>query len=361
MAAELVTPEAINFMAKYGRGLICLSLTGDRLRELEIPMMVEDNTSPRSTAFTVSIEARKGVTTGISAADRARTIQVAVGPDTGAADLSRPGHVFPLRAVDGGVLVRTGHTEGSLDLARLAGLTPAGVICEVMRDDGEMARMPDLLDFAEAHGLPVVSIADLVQYRLERDSLVERMTSAPLESKYGRFELVAYRSLVDGAMHYAVVAGKPEESDEPVLVRVQNQCMVCDVFGSRSCTRGQLFEESLRQIAEAGTGVLLYLRFAAQDRVENMLGQVAGRCNARSGGDGDGERAKGSDKFDVRRVGVGSQILRDLGVGKMRLITTKPIKIAGLAGFGLDVVEQIWPSGELDENGGLRFERRLEE
>jgi len=330
-------------MAKYGRGLICLSLTADRLRRLDIPMMVSDNDSPRSTAFTVSIEARSGVTTGISAADRARTIQVAVDDATQPSDLTRPGHVFPLKAMRGGVLVRTGHTEGSADLCRLAGLKPAGVICEVMRDDGEMARLPDLVEFAKEHDLLVVSIADLVQYRLERDSLVERMASAPLVNEHGEFKLVAYHSLVDGSEHYAVVAGDPGESDEPVLVRVQNQCLACDIFGSTTCPRGRLLDEAMQAIGAAGRGVVVYLRFPQQDRLENTLRQVMGSCI--------GTRAKkpdepvSSDKFDLRRVGVGAQILRDLGVHRMKLMTTKPMKIAGLAGFGLEVVEQIWPGG----------------
>lgn len=346
MAAQLVTPQAINFMAKHGRGLICLSLTEDRLKQLDIPMMVGDNTSPRSTAFTVSIEARTGVTTGISAADRARTIQVAVAEDAGPEDLTRPGHVFPLRAMRGGVLVRTGHTEGSLDLARLAGLKPAAVICEVMRDDGEMARLPDLIAFAKEHDLLVASIADLVQYRMQQDSLVERMISAPLKSEFGEFEIVVYRSLVDTSQHYAIVAGDPAQSEEPTLVRVQHQCLSSDVFGSTSCKCGRLLRSALRRIHREGCGVVLYLNYARHTRLENVLTHVLGEqrgASAKYEGEHHEDPDEGHPKADLRQVGVGSQILRDLGVTQMHLMTSTPRKIIGLGGYGLEVIDQFSP------------------
>lgn len=351
LAAECVTPEAVNFMAKEGRGLICLSLTEERLRALDIPMMVGENTSARSTAFTVSIEAQTGVTTGISAADRARTIQVAVDDDAGPKDLTRPGHIFPLRAMQGGVLVRTGHTEGSIDLCRLAGRKPAAVICEVMRDDGEMARVPDLLEFAKKHGLLVASIADLVQYRLQRDSLVERMVSAPLESEFGDLEVVVYRSLVDGNQHYAVVAGDPRESDEPCLVRVQHQCLTSDVFHSTSCNCGRQLRAAMRRIADEGCGVIVYLHYARHSRLENVLTHVLGhKSGAAARHLGEGEDREEGATIDLRQVGVGAQILADLGVGKMRLMTSKPRKIVGLAGYGLEIVEQFSPLGEAEND-----------
>jgi len=351
LAAECVTPEAINFMAKEGRGLICLSLTEERLKALDIPMMVGENTSARSTAFTVSIEAQTGVTTGISAADRARTIQVAVDDDAGPKDLTRPGHIFPLRAMKGGVLVRTGHTEGSIDLCRLAGRKPAAVICEVMRDDGEMARVPDLLEFAKKPGLLVASIADLVQFRLQRDSLVERMVSAPLQSEFGDLEVVVYRSLVDGNQHYAVVAGDPKEAIEPCLVRVQHQCLTSDVFHSTSCNCGRQLRAAMRRIADEGCGVIVYLHYARHSRLENVLTHVLGhKSGAAARHLGEGEDKDEGSTIDLRQVGVGAQILADLGVGKMRLMTSKPRKIVGLAGYGLEIVEQFSPLGEAEND-----------
>jgi 3,4-dihydroxy 2-butanone 4-phosphate synthase/GTP cyclohydrolase II len=344
MAAEQVTPAAINFMAKHARGLICLSLTDERLRELDIPLMVANNTSPLGTAFTVSIEAATGVTTGISAADRARTIQVAVAEGSGPDDLTRPGHVFPLRACEGGVLVRTGQTEGSVDLCRLAGLKPAGVICEIMRDDGEMARLPELLEFGQEYDLPVISIADLIQYRLERESLVQRVVTAPLHSEFGEFEMSVYKTLVDRNQHLAIVAGDVSDSDEPVLVRVQHQCTSSDVFHSTSCKCGGALRQALRRIGEAGRGVIVYLYYAEHSRLENVLTHVMGEKRGASARF-DEAAARDDDvnrpKPEFRQFGIGAQILRDLGVSKMRLITTTPRRIVGLSGYGLEVVERI--------------------
>jgi 3,4-dihydroxy 2-butanone 4-phosphate synthase/GTP cyclohydrolase II len=350
MAAEKVTPAAINFMAKHGRGLICLSMTEKRLETLDIPMMVQENTSPRTTAFAVSIEARDGVTTGISAADRARTIQVAVDEKTRPEELSRPGHVFPLRAAPGGVLVRTGHTEGSVDLSRLAGLKPSGVICEVMGDDGEMARLPELLLFAEKHGLLVVSIAELVEFRLKQDCLVERLVTAPLENEMGRFELMVFRSLVDGYQHYAIVAGGSEslfETNEPVLVRVHRQSLASDVFHAKGGDNEISLIEAMTQIYKAGNGVVVYLCYPENSRPECVaadLGRVReGHSISQIGESYLKDKQADSDKpkIDLRQYGVGAQILRNLGVSQMRLLTTRPKNIVGLSGYGLEVVEQV--------------------
>ncbi|MCA9565055.1 MAG: 3,4-dihydroxy-2-butanone-4-phosphate synthase [Myxococcales bacterium] len=362
MAAELVTPAAINFMAKEARGLICLTMTDERLRKLNIPMMVSDNTSPLGTAFTVSIEARTGVTTGISAADRARTIQVAVDDNSTAADLTRPGHIFPLRAMEGGVLVRTGQTEGSVDLCRLAGLKPAGVICEIMSDDGEMARLPELSKFAEQHNLPLVSIADLIQYRLQQDSLVRELTSAPMKSDFGPFELKVFSNSADNLQHYAIIAGEPSP-DRPTLVRVQHQCLTSDVFHSTSCTCGSVLRYALQRIAEEGEGVLLYLQDPEHSRLENvlthMLKQQRGAAAKRLGEEeADPEEVVNRPNPALRKFGIGAQILRKLGVGKMRLISSSPKKIAGLAGYDLEIVEQIVPSNQSepsDAEGNIVF------
>jgi len=349
MAAEKVTPEAINFMAKHGRGLICLSLTDDRLNELEIPMMVRDNTSPFKTAFTVSIEARTGVTTGISAADRARTIQVAVADETRPWDLTRPGHIFPLRALPGGVLVRTGQTEGSVDLCRMAGLKPAGVICEVMREDGEMARLPELTAFAAEHDLLIVAVADLIKYRLERESQVERLVSAPLPSEYGDdFTIHVFRSLVDDSQHFAIVAGEPADSDEPTLVRVQHQCLSSDVFHSTACNCGSQLREALRRINAEKSGVVLYMYSPEHSRLDNILTHVLGHAESEKPRT---EEQVNKPRADLRQFGVGAQILREVGVRKMRLMTTNPKKIIGLSGYGLEIVEQISPFGNSKTNG----------
>lgn len=336
IAAEKVTPESINFMAKHGRGLICLSLTEERLNHLDIPLMVNNNTAPLGTAFTVSIEAREGVSTGISAADRARTIQVAVDDASGPQDLTRPGHVFPLRSLRGGVLARTGQTEGSVDLCRLAGVKPAGVICEIMRDDGEMARMPDLEVFAEEHGLIIISVADLIRYRLQRESLLERVATAPLQCEHGQFEVIAYRSIADGSEHLAVVKGDPSSAKHPVLARVARHCCVSDVFGSQICGCGFHVRESLRRIEQEGCGVLVYIFNEQRSPSQNVLTHLLGHKQpaARSA------EETNKPSVDLRILGTGAQILRDLGVTNMRLMTRYPKKIVGLGGYGLHIVEQ---------------------
>lgn len=346
MVAELVTPEHINFMARFGRGLVCLAMTPERLSALEIPMMVQDNTSRLGTAFTVSIEAATGVTTGISAADRARTIQVAVADTSRPSDLARPGHIFPLAAKDGGVLVRTGQTEGSVDLARLAGFKPAAVICEIMKDDGEMARMPDLERFAEEHGLLISTVADIIEYRLTREGLVEKVFEAPCPTVYSPdFRVHVFRNRVDGTEHLALTLGEIDAS-EPVLVRVHSGSTVGDVLGAVAMDGGERVPTALRQIARAGRGVFLYISRAERPlswEVRNILRAepVAGSSAAQSQSEIERERAINTPAPQLRLFGIGAQCLRALGVGPMRLITNNQRKIVGLEAYGLHMVERV--------------------
>ncbi|MBW2502065.1 MAG: bifunctional 3,4-dihydroxy-2-butanone-4-phosphate synthase/GTP cyclohydrolase II [Deltaproteobacteria bacterium] len=340
MAAEAVTPEAINFMARFGRGLICLTLDRAQVKKLDLPMMVEKNKSPYETGFTVSIEARTGVTTGISAADRARTIQVAASPAAKPEDLVSPGHIFPLRARRGGVLERTGQTEGSVDLARLAGMTPAGVICEIMKDDGTMARMPDLEEFAAEHGLKIATIADLVAYRLRRDTLVHRAVEARLPSHFGgEFKAIVYANDVDKHEHLALVKGDIDP-DREILVRVHSECLTGDVFGSDRCDCGSQLQAAMNMVSEAGAGVILYMR--QEGRGIGLINKLKAYALQDSDGlDTVDANLELGFKPDLRDYGIGAQILRDLGVRKMCLLTNNPKKIVGLEGYDLEVTRRL--------------------
>jgi 3,4-dihydroxy 2-butanone 4-phosphate synthase/GTP cyclohydrolase II len=339
MAAEKVTPEAINFMARYGRGLICLSLKPSRVEELKLPMMTDENTSPFGTAFTVSIEAKKGVTTGISAADRAKTIHTAIDQKTRPEDLARPGHVFPLKARPGGVLQRAGQTEGSVDLARLARLYPAGVICEIMNDDGTMARVPELMEFAKKHNLKMITIKDLIKYRMRTELFVKRLATVKMPTKYGdEFTVIAYANDIDNNIHIALVKGEIKPEDE-ILVRVHSQCLTGDVFGSLRCDCGEQLYKAMEMIKKEGKGVILYMK--QEGRGIGLINKLKAYELQDKGLDTVEANIKLGFKPDLRDYGIGAQILVDLGVRKMRLMTNNPKKIVGLEGYGLKVVERV--------------------
>jgi 3,4-dihydroxy 2-butanone 4-phosphate synthase/GTP cyclohydrolase II len=338
LAAQFATPEAINFMAKEGRGLICLALTPTRCDELGLDLMAAKNESPFETAFTVSVEARDGVTTGISAADRARTIQVAIDPSSAPRDLVQPGHIFPLKAKPGGVLERTGQTEAAVDLARLAGLNPAGVICEVMNDDGTMARVPDLERYCERHGLKMITVADLIAYRRRHDKLVERVVTTRLPTAFGEFDVVGYRSLVDDKHHVAMVKGQVD-GEQDVLVRVHSECLTGDVFHSLRCDCGEQLESALAMIETEGRGVLLYL--AQEGRGIGLLNKLKAYNLQDKGYDTVDANLELGLPVDLRDYGIGAQILSDLGLSSIRILTNNPKKIRGLEGYGLSVTDQI--------------------
>jgi len=338
MAAEKVTPEAVNFMAKYGRGLICLSLPPERVDELKLPMMTDDNTSPFGTAFTVSIEAKRGVTTGISAADRARTILTAINPRTRPEDLSRPGHIFPLKAKAGGVLQRAGQTEGSVDLTRLARLTQAGVICEIMSDDGTMARVPELLEFSKKHNLKIVTIKDIIKYRMRNELFVKRLATVKLPTTYGDFTAIAYANAIDSNVHLALIKGDIKPADE-VLVRVHSQCLTGDVFASQRCDCGGQLHKAMEIIRKEGKGIILYMK--QEGRGIGLINKLKAYELQDKGLDTVEANIKLGFKPDLRDYGIGAQILVDLGVKKMRLMTNNPKKIVGLEGYGLKVTSRV--------------------
>jgi 3,4-dihydroxy 2-butanone 4-phosphate synthase/GTP cyclohydrolase II len=339
LAAEKVTPEAINFMAKYGRGLVCLALTEERLDHLRIGPMTAENTSNYGTAFCEAIDARDGVTTGISTYDRARTIQVAIDPATRPSDLARPGHVFPLRARKGGVLVRAGQTEASVDLARMAGLVPAGIICEIMKDDGTMARVPDLIEFCLLHNMKMVTVADLIRYRMQNERYVHRVGEALITTGHGEFRLIAYESEVDGGdSHIALIRGDIENSQQPVLVRMHSHCVLGDVFGSTGCDCHATIEGSMAAIASEGRGALIYLHQTSRGFTVERVGDRTALTFHR---DRTLPSLPESERKTQREIGIGAQILSDLNLRRIRLLTNHPRRVVALEGFGIEIVEQV--------------------
>ena len=338
VAAEMATPELINFMAKFGRGLICLTLTESRTRELGLSMMVDDNESAFETPFTISIDARNGISTGISAADRAHTIKVAIDPESSRGDLVKPGHIFPLRAKNGGVLVRMGQTEASVDIARIAGLQPYGVICEIMNDDGTMARVSHLAEFIKEHDLKMITTKDLAEYRLKKETLVEEVTSTILPTHSGEFRSVVFKNILNDQAHIALVKGEIK-ADEPTLVRVHSQCLTGDVFGSYRCDCGEQLKKSMEMIDQEGKGVLLYLY--QEGRGIGIVNKMKAYALQDEGKDTVQANEELGFKPDLRDYGIGAQILSKLGLGKIRIMTNNPRKIVGLEGYGLEMVERV--------------------
>ena len=351
LAAEFCTPEAINFMARFGRGLICLTLTEERADYMRLGPMTQDNTSRFGTAFTESIEAREGVTTGISAADRARTIQVAISPNSSPNDLARPGHVFPLRARKGGVLVRAGQTEASVDLARMAGLIPAAVICEIMNEDGTMARVPDLIEFCRTHGLKMLTVAELIRYRMANERYVHRVAEGLLPTEHGEFRMISYESEINttghdtgGESHLALTFGDLSAAatgDNPILVRVHAHCLAGNVFGSTACDCRAIVDASLREIAQAGRGALIYLHHTQRGFTIDPSTHPANLCIHHSGRARTAEHPAPPDQRILRNIGLGGQILSDLGIRKIRLLTNMPRHVPALQGFGIEIVERV--------------------